>query len=116
MGNVHAISDFQDAEDEYEAIQNERSYGNLGGVYPGAPAKQAAQRPQIVFRFPAKEMIDVMLVLMGILGARVGLLLAGAGALYLGARAIETANYAPQLIFAITVFIPMVWLSSTRQV
>ncbi len=100
MANVHPISDWQ--EDPADAV--ERSYA------------RPAARPAPQFHFPSKEVVAVMAALAGILGVRLGLILSGVGAFLLAQTAMQTGNIGALSVFTLTVFAPMVWLSSAQRV
>ena len=116
MANVHPISDWAEEYEDDGKMRYQETAGFAGAGLGGAYARQAQPRPQISVQFPTKEVIAVLTAISAVLAARLGLILAGVAAFMLGLRAVESGNYAPQLIFALTIFCPMVWLSANRQV
>lgn len=126
MANAQPISDWDEfdvADGHIRPAQKNADFSNVHGLGGMAGLgnfekrrADPAPRREIHWHFPSEQMVAVLAALCGILGARVGLLLAGAGAFMLGLRGMDGGNIYPQLIFAITIFCPMVWLSAQQRV
>lgn len=97
------------------AIVSEEAERDWEDEFVGRSAQRQQAAPPIAF--PTEQVIAVLSAIGAVLGARLALLLAGLGAYLLASSA--TANggdIAPQIVFGVTVVLPLVWLSATRKI
>lgn len=113
-------------QDEFEPLQAARRVRFADeaqplpqGEYGGAPHaridhQRAYPSRSAASSFPTEQVIAVLSAIGAILGARLALFLAGLGVYLLGSQAAEGGSIWPMVAFGGFVVLPLVWLSSQR--
>lgn len=100
---------------ELPPVASHRTSQGARGAGPHAPHFDRAQTsPRPAAAFPTEAVIAVLGAIGAVLGARLALFLAGLGIFLLGQQAANGGSIYPMVAFGAFVVLPLVWLSSQR--